>query len=269
MKRMFILLAMFGVSSGYAADHPWKALEGCYDTVSRNGEPVEAPDPQLAGTSINEGVTSLVKAPDGSELEALNFSLFKKYTHGTYDYDQAYAFSDSGMGTYSQDSKGLHYVFEGRLKLAWDPTVFDMIERIDAQVAGAGVLNLHVYRKVPGTDGSFDTDDQYVLKSKPCYSDEPGWHFVSSTHEMEHTSMGFERLQKKYPKSFQGVNLGNLKSADITAKTYVYNLETACKSGDPRLTTVVFETALCHQSGTCDASMGFTPGTQDPCAAKR
>jgi hypothetical protein len=158
-----ILFTMVGLSA-YAA-HPWAKFEGCYNTVERNGQSVVTPNDEVS--KIEFGDAWIVKDTAGEMLPSMNFVIFQKYSAAddTSYYDYQAAFQD--LGKYSQDQNGDHFAFAGQLMYI-DGTVFSMTSTITVQERSASKLVVKSKRVVPNTDGSFDSDDEYILEKKSC-----------------------------------------------------------------------------------------------------
>ena len=94
--------------------------------------------------------------------------LFQKFSaaDNTHYFDYFAAFADRGQ--YSQDQKGLHYTFNGKLKLSTYPNEFTLIEAIDVNQPDSSTLFIHVKRSVPEAGAYYNVDDTYVLKQVSC-----------------------------------------------------------------------------------------------------
>ena len=165
MKTALAVLFLALSVSAHAA-HPWIQFEGCYTSLERNGEPVESYK-YYNVSKMSYGNAWFVTDTEGKKIPALNFMVYQKHSEAEqtvyYDYQAAF----ESLGNYSIDADGHHFVYEGTLKL-YDGTVFSLSSSITLREMSESKLLLKVKRTVTTTDGTYDSNDEYLLEKKNC-----------------------------------------------------------------------------------------------------
>ena len=157
---------------------PWTDLEGCYDTVERNGQVVPKPDYMNKTTTFKSGSSHMMRDLDGKEIPSLELIIFQKYSkpENTLYMDWQPVFET--MGQYAVAADGTrHFGFNG--KLIYDATefgggksFFHLEIALSIKSLGNDEWFFTQHRRVPEVpDHSMDVDDTYLLKKIICPKD--------------------------------------------------------------------------------------------------
>jgi hypothetical protein len=160
-------IAALGILVTTAAFADWKDFQGCYSTVTYNGQPgsSEVQDWGRADPEANFGFATM---PGQDHIAAFEFMLFK-YRQGDTSYmDMAWIFPDYGTTQISTDGKTRTWSFSGPMictGLCNAPTNFTMNTQVEITDLGNDQYRVHNFRKIPELPNhSMDADDIYVVK---------------------------------------------------------------------------------------------------------
>ena len=169
MKHWYImgLLATMAMISANAQSTNWLDYEGCYSTVTFNGQPGSGLREDW-GSAKPEKKYGWATMPGVDSISAFTFILFQ-YRQGNIIYGgYAWIFPEYGTTEVSADGKTRTWSFNGPMictGLCHSPTPFTLNTKIEIKDLGSDMFQIHNFRQIPELpDQSMNADDIYVVK---------------------------------------------------------------------------------------------------------
>lgn len=145
----------------------WSELEGCYETVTYNGQPPSSPDYNFDWAKLRDEFY-VARMPGTQKTRVFEMTLLKYKEGDTYNYGEVYIFPDYGTSTISADRKVRTYSFQGKMECAQmcdQPYPFTVDARVTITQVTPDTYEIRSYRHIPELpDHSFDADETYVVK---------------------------------------------------------------------------------------------------------
>jgi len=167
MKLGFSVSLLLAVTSAWAAPTGWEDLQGCYSTVSYNGQP-GSPEMEEWGRVLATDHFDLATMPGVDHISAIEFMLFKYRQADTVYFGEAWIFPGYGNTQISADGRTRTYSFNGPMictGVCSSPLEFTMETKVVLTDLGNGLYQLTNHRKIPEvSDRSMDADETYNLK---------------------------------------------------------------------------------------------------------
>ncbi|MFA5584063.1 MAG: hypothetical protein WDA09_07600 [Bacteriovoracaceae bacterium] len=161
--KMFALLLAFMSFSSFGA-----IIDGCYKTVSYNGQPVvQGPDANSNLSKIYSVTSHYYFSHNHSPLKTKVISIFKGFEGGWYSYTNPIVFDDLGKTT--ETSKSWSYQFEDFVKYTSSFYSFDeadFLTDMDFHWGEDGFLHGRVYQLTKVLDRMIDFE--VVLEKAVC-----------------------------------------------------------------------------------------------------
>jgi len=171
MKRILLTLAVTCIAASAQAGNPFAQFSGCYETIERNGEPVQkSPWPEDTISEIKEGVTYW-SDENGKELRGVDLEIFQKYVEEeNTGYGRLYSVMD-GLGVHSRsDDGGYQYRFSGPVMADAGEDyaeVFTITQNLSIKALGEDRVFLHATFSIAEYPQN-NADDVYVLQKIAC-----------------------------------------------------------------------------------------------------
>lgn len=162
---IFLASPLVLANDSFDSNHPWKGLIGCYKTLEWNGKKIKDVPENLSVFEQEEDwiLTDLKNKP----IDSLVMLIFQTCENDecVYDYSTAFTklgkYSGSSLKTFNYQGE-LIYLEELKVKVKMTVTY--------KKLSGNRV-KLMSQREVKSTDGDFDANDSYILRSVKCPED--------------------------------------------------------------------------------------------------
>jgi hypothetical protein len=153
--------------SNSLAASDWSELEGCYETVTYNGQPLSSTDYNFDWAKIRDEFY-MARMPGTQKTRVFEMTLLKYKEGDTYNYGTVYIFPDYGTSTISADRKVHTYSFQGKMECAQmcdQPYPFTVDVKVAITQMAPDMYEIRSYRHIPELpDHRFDADETYVVK---------------------------------------------------------------------------------------------------------